>query len=610
MIRPKLAGTCGTAPADTVEVQIVVDRYSELDQTNQVFEFDGYLRAWWNDPRLAYNASECTAPRLLLSPEQVQSMVWTPDFYWEDAAKGKITLPDPWQGSGAASTFAISPNGDVWWSRQASLSLACPMDLRMLPFDRQRCDLTMGMYTHSADEVSLSWRAGQDAVQDGTHVIGGGPSGWHRPTHRWNNTYLQYGDIRYSYAQTTFTFRRQPELYMWSYFFPSLVAVIMASLGFFVKNDALPARVSLGIVSMLISLTNLIALNTSLPAGGGAHTEFDQLPWLLNFMIGSFVWTGLALTILVLASFGQEANVWLEKQRKRMSEAEDRTWQQTLLLQPERFIALLEEWDEDHSKSITKKEFRQGIAALGLKAHAAEVNSLFDAFDRDNDGSITFDELKGYFATASALNAAGATEKEALKKAVPPASPQQSQPPEQQPATGEAELLVEVAEEEGAKQGSSEPSPTVSPRSRATFSGEVSGGLSKARQSVQDLTRTAATTAQTTAQSTASSAREVTKRAGVTLARNLEVDGSVLPSMFRPPSDLRRQTSEMKLKLRREARDLLGKDFIWSIRTFKLGPLLARMRYIDVPARLIFPVGYGIYVLVMLSQVYYLAEED
>ena len=40
---------------------------------------------------------------------------------------------------------------------------------------------------------------------------------------------------------------------MWSYFFPSLVAVIMASLGFFVKNDALPARVSLGIVSMLIS---------------------------------------------------------------------------------------------------------------------------------------------------------------------------------------------------------------------------------------------------------------------------------------------------------------------------------------------------------------------
>ena len=80
MIRPKLAGTCGTAPADTVEVQIVVDRYFELDQTNQVFEFDGYLRAWWNDPRLAYNASECTAPRLLLSPEQVQSMVWTPDF--------------------------------------------------------------------------------------------------------------------------------------------------------------------------------------------------------------------------------------------------------------------------------------------------------------------------------------------------------------------------------------------------------------------------------------------------------------------------------------------------------------------------------------------------
>ena len=37
----------------------------------------------------------------------------------------------------------IYPNGDVLYSIRLSLTLACPMDLKYYPLDRQTCELQM-----------------------------------------------------------------------------------------------------------------------------------------------------------------------------------------------------------------------------------------------------------------------------------------------------------------------------------------------------------------------------------------------------------------------------------------------------------------------------------
>ena len=41
----------------------------------------------------------------------------------------------------------------------------------------------------------------------------------------------------------------------------------------------------------------------------------------------------------------------------------------------------------------------------------------------------------------------------------------------------------------------------------------------------------------------------------------------------------------------------------WSFKTFKLYPCLALMGSLDEPARVLFPIGYVLYLLVMLWQV-------
>ena len=66
-----------------MEVQLHIDRFKMIDQFGQVYGFDGYLRAWWRDPRLAYNASDLGCAHSLHLTLSESLRVWRPSFYWE-----------------------------------------------------------------------------------------------------------------------------------------------------------------------------------------------------------------------------------------------------------------------------------------------------------------------------------------------------------------------------------------------------------------------------------------------------------------------------------------------------------------------------------------------
>ena len=67
--------------------------------------------------------------------------------------------------------------------------------------------------------------------------------------------------------------------------------------------------------------------------------------------------------------------------------------QEALQAQAPRMIDLFLLWDEDRSNTVTKKEFRQGIPALGVHFERETVDSLFDMWDTDGNGTLCFDEL-------------------------------------------------------------------------------------------------------------------------------------------------------------------------------------------------------------------------
>ena len=66
-----------------------------------------------------------------------------PEFYWEAIEGHKLPT-----GPGRGESLEVYPDGSIWWSRQVSLTLGCPVatSLGQLPFDTQKCSYVMGMY--------------------------------------------------------------------------------------------------------------------------------------------------------------------------------------------------------------------------------------------------------------------------------------------------------------------------------------------------------------------------------------------------------------------------------------------------------------------------------
>lgn len=59
-----------------------------------------------------------------------------------------------------------------------------------------------------------------------------------------------------------------------------------------------------------------------------------------------------------------------------------------------RMVDVFRSLDDDGSGSVSRKEFRRGVAALGYTAPLATLNAAFEAFDINGSGEIDFDEFQ------------------------------------------------------------------------------------------------------------------------------------------------------------------------------------------------------------------------
>jgi hypothetical protein len=164
--------SCGLPPPDEIRVQAYIEKLHTLDISGGTFGFDGYLRAWWTDPRLAFNgtANGGCVDKLSIGTKE-QELIWTPEFYWEGAKQ--ITMPHEQRGTG--QLLEVYPDGKIWWSRQTSFKLSCPFasNLDALPFDTQTCTFMLGMYADTSFDSYLRWKEGRAAIAntDGTACL-------------------------------------------------------------------------------------------------------------------------------------------------------------------------------------------------------------------------------------------------------------------------------------------------------------------------------------------------------------------------------------------------------------------------------------------------------
>ncbi|XP_030252847.1 glycine receptor subunit alphaZ1 isoform X1 [Sparus aurata] len=241
-------------PPVNVTCNIFINSFGSIAETTMDYRVNIFLRQQWNDPRLAY--SEYPDDSLDLDPSMLDS-IWKPDLFFanEKGANFHEVTTDN-------KLLRISKNGNVLYSIRITLILACPMDLKNFPMDVQTCIMQLESFGYTMNDLIFEWdKKGAVQVADGLTL----PQFILKEEKDLRYCTKHYNTGKFTCIEARFHLERQMGYYLIQMYIPSLLIVILSWVSFWINMDAAPARVGLGITTVLTMTTQSSGSRASLP---------------------------------------------------------------------------------------------------------------------------------------------------------------------------------------------------------------------------------------------------------------------------------------------------------------------------------------------------------
>ncbi|XP_076309353.1 glutamate-gated chloride channel-like isoform X1 [Tachypleus tridentatus] len=269
-IRPH--GINNTDGPAIVSVNIYIRSISKIDDVTMEYSVQLTFREQWRDERLEFDDMNGQMAYLTLTDP---NKIWKPDLFFSNEKEGHfhdIIMPNV--------LLRIYPNGEVLYSIRISLMLSCPMDLKYYPLDKQTCSIIMASYGYTTDDLVFLWKVG-DPVQVTKNL--------HLPRftlEKFNTEYCtsKTNTGEYSCIRVDLIFKREFSYYLIQIYIPCCMLVIVSWVSFWLDQNAIPARVSLGVTTLLTMATQTSGINASLPP--------------VSYTKAIDVWTGVCLTFV------------------------------------------------------------------------------------------------------------------------------------------------------------------------------------------------------------------------------------------------------------------------------------------------------------------------
>uniref|UniRef100_A0A4W6BTJ7 Glycine receptor, alpha 4a n=1 Tax=Lates calcarifer TaxID=8187 RepID=A0A4W6BTJ7_LATCA len=210
-------------------VHAKADHHSSL-QENPDYRLNVFLRQKWNDPRLAYKGANFHE---ILSPKSFCALhsLWL-----------LFSLP-----------ICLS---------QADSYLSCPMDLKNFPMDIQTCTMQLESFGYTMNDLIFEWLS-ENPVQVADDLTL--PQFVLKEEKDLGYCTKHYNTGKFTCIEVKFHLERQMGYYLIQMYIPSLLIVILSWVSFWINMDAAPARVGLGITTVLTMTTQSSGSRASLP---------------------------------------------------------------------------------------------------------------------------------------------------------------------------------------------------------------------------------------------------------------------------------------------------------------------------------------------------------
>ncbi|XP_014350718.1 gamma-aminobutyric acid receptor subunit rho-2 [Latimeria chalumnae] len=249
-MRPAFGG-----PAIPVGVDVQVESLDSISEVDMDFTMTLYLRHYWKDERLSFPSR---TNKSMTFDGRLVKKIWVPDVFFVHSKRSFIhdTTTDN-------IMLRVLPDGQVLYSLRVTVTAMCNMDFSRFPLDTQTCTLELESYAYTDEDLMLYWIKGNESLKTDEKV-----SLSQFLIQRFHTTsrlafYSSTG--WYNRLYINFTLRRHIFFFLLQTYFPATLMVMLSWVSFWIDRRAVPARVSLGITTVLTMSTIITGVNASMP---------------------------------------------------------------------------------------------------------------------------------------------------------------------------------------------------------------------------------------------------------------------------------------------------------------------------------------------------------
>uniref|UniRef100_H3DI74 Gamma-aminobutyric acid receptor subunit pi n=1 Tax=Tetraodon nigroviridis TaxID=99883 RepID=H3DI74_TETNG len=264
----------------TVGMSLDIASIDTISEINMDYTATIFLRQRWTDERLVFEGNKS----LSLDGRLVE-LLWVPDTFIVDSKKSflhDITVEN--------RLIRIFPNGTVLYALRITTTVACNMDLTKYPMDKQTCTLQLESWGYNINDVMFYWTRGNESVS--------GLDTLQLAQYTVEDHYTSVSEAVYETGEGTLTdcfLQRTKEEHPILYFIletyvPSSLLVVLSWVSFWISLSSVPARICIGVTTVLTMTTLMMGARTSLPNANCFIKAIDvYLGICFSFIFGALI---------------------------------------------------------------------------------------------------------------------------------------------------------------------------------------------------------------------------------------------------------------------------------------------------------------------------------
>ncbi|XP_065353645.1 glycine receptor subunit alpha-2-like [Cloeon dipterum] len=269
-----------------VQCDIYIRSFGSINPSTMDYQVDLYLQQTWVDSRL--KNKHLTRAMDLNDPNLVQR-IWKPEVFFANAKHAEfqyVTVPNV--------LIRVAPDGKILYMLRLKLTFSCMMDLYKFPLDDQICSMEIASFSKTTSELVLKW----DTESPVRMYQGLKLPQFRIKDVRASHCKEEFHIGEYSCLVAEFHMQRAIGYHLVQSYLPSILVVVISWVSFWLDVEAIPARVTLGVTTLLTISSKASGIQAGLPQVSyvkamdvwmGMCTTF-VFSALLEFTLVNYLW--------------------------------------------------------------------------------------------------------------------------------------------------------------------------------------------------------------------------------------------------------------------------------------------------------------------------------